>query len=206
MINESPIATNVFEKELVLIKDCETRDFVISVFDEMCPNYFWYVPASVTSPGHPPVCRLRGGLVQHTKLAVTFADTFLDMLNIAPADVRYSQTIAATLLHDIMNRGATENDLETFESHGLATRNHGRYCAEQISMFMQLPPCSWPLIRAIELHMGQWTQDITDYEVNELKTNTVIRTTHLADYAASRPLHHYLAERHTDKSMEYLRS
>lgn len=204
MLNEQPTVYNVFEKELALIKDADVKGFVIDTFGEMCPQYFWFVSASVTSPRHPPICKISGGLVQHTKLAVTWADTFLDMAGIAERDHRYSRVIAAILLHDMMKRGATEDALETFGTHKNATLSHGRYCAEQISIFMSVDS-STDILRAIALHMGRWTQDVTGPELYRLQHNDVIRITHLADYAASRPLHHYLAERHMDPTMEYLR-
>lgn len=193
---------DVFKKELALITNEVVWRFTTTALTHCCPDYFWYIPASQRGH-HPPICRLRGGLVHHVKLAVIFADTFLDMLGIDDTDPRYSQTIAAVLLHDLWKRGATEDELDTFPSHGVATRSHGRWCAKCLSMSI-VPEEIEPVIRAIELHMGRWTQDVTLAELVELRQNEVVRTTHLADYAASRALHHYLAERHTDTTMGYL--
>lgn len=201
-MTESPTVCNVFEKELALIQDVGVKMFVHEVFGGLCPQYFWHIPAS--QRGHPPICRLRHGLVHHVKLAVTFADTFLDMLGIDDIDPRYSQTIAAVMLHDMLKRGPTENELDTFPNHGVANRSHGRYCANQISKHIRVPAGIVSVIEAIKLHMGRWTQDVTGAELAVLKDNEVVRTTHLADYAASRALHHYLAERHTDTTMKYL--
>ncbi|MCK5604258.1 hypothetical protein KAR91_20385 [Candidatus Pacearchaeota archaeon] len=196
---------DVFKKELALIADETVYKFVSTVFRHFCPDYFWHIPASDKNLNHSPVCRLRGGLVHHVKLAVGFADTFLDMLGIDDTDPRYSQTIAAVLLHDMFKRGLSENELDTFPDHHIATRNHGRYCANHFILRMHIAPEIEPVIRAIELHMGRWTHEVTNGELAELKDDEVVRTTHLADYAASRPLHHYLAERCMDPTMEYLR-
>ena len=72
-----PEATEVFAKELALIKNETVYQFVALALSHHTPDYFWTIPASVKGH-HPPICRLPGGLVQHVKLAVTFADTFLD--------------------------------------------------------------------------------------------------------------------------------
>lgn len=204
-LSESPTVYNVFEKELALIQDDDIKTFVCNVFGELCPNYFWHIPASQRGH-HPPVCRLRGGLVHHVKLAVEFADTFLDMQGIDDDDPRHSQTIAATLLHDLMKRGLNENELDTYPNHGVANRSHGRYCAKQLCTYIHIAPEIEVVVEAIKLHMGRWTQDVTGAELAALQYTEVVRTTHLADYAASRALHHYLAERHTDPTMEYLRN
>lgn len=199
-----PSAIDIFGKELALINDVVIYQFVTLAFQHHCPDYFWHIPASQRGH-HPPICRLRGGLVHHVKLAVVFADTYLDMLDIDDDDPRHSQTIAAVLLHDIWKRGAHEDELRTFPNHGVANRAHGRWCANRLSTAMHIAPEIEPVIQAIKLHMGRWTQDVTDAELSELQYNEVVRTTHLADYAASRALHHYLAERHTDPTMRYLR-
>lgn len=209
-ITESPTIQNVFERELELIQDADIKSFVTDVFGELCPSYFWYIPASVRGH-HPPICRTRGGLVHHTKLAVGFADGFLDMLNIHQNTLKSSQVIAAVLLHDMMKRGPTENELDTWPEHRVANRIHGRYCANRIVDYLdsqqwaaELAVKLNPTIFAIRLHMGRWTHEVTPAEEHELIHNEIVRTTHLADYAASRALHQYLAERAVDPTMRYL--
>ena len=204
---EAPTVQNVFAAELALIQDDDIREFVCNVFAELCPNYFWYIPASVKGH-HPPVCRTAGGLVHHVKLAIAFADGFADMLSITD-DMVHAQIIAAMLLHDMFKRGRTENELETWLDHRQANRDHGRYCADQIAEYLDSQQCSAdkfdPIVTAVRLHMGRWTWEVTDLELAWLETDQVVRTTHLADYAASRALHQYLAERAMDTSMEYLK-
>lgn len=210
---ESPTIQNVFKKELQLIQDEDIKMFVTAVFDDLCPSYFWTIPASQRGH-HPPICRTRGGLVHHVKLAVGFADSFLDMLGIED-DLRVSQVIAAVMLHDMLKRGATENELDTWPSHREATRSHGRYCADSLweyfdgrqhlnSRYYSLGTKMRPIIMAVRLHMGRWTWGLTESGVAHLMQCEIVRTTHLADYAASRPLHQYLAERAVDTSMRYL--
>lgn len=201
-----PTVFNVFASELALITNLDVYRFVTTTFPEHCPDYFWYIPASTRGHHHPPICRLRGGLVHHVKLAVVFADTYLDMLGIDDTDIRYSQTIAAVMLHDMLKRGATENELDTYPDHDVATRSHGRYCAEHLRKTAGYSDVTLPIIEAVRLHNGRWTADVTADELAFLKHDEVIRTTHLADYSASRALHHYLAERHVDTTMGYLKN
>ncbi len=208
-ISEAPTVQNVFEKELELIQDAGIRMFVLDVFGQMCPSYFWRIPASVRGH-HPPICRTSGGLVHHVKLAVNFADGFLDMLDIHD-DLRRSQVIAAVLLHDMMKRGKNAVETDTFGDHRMANRCHGRYCADQIVEYpdsqqwgRKLAVLLNPIITAVRLHMGRWTWKLRPEEAYELEHCEITRTTHLADYAASRALHQYLSERAVDPTMRYL--
>ncbi len=198
-----PTVFNVFEEELGLIKDEVVALFTYRAFQHSCPVYFWYIPASVKGH-HPPICRTRGGLVHHVKLATAFADTLLDADDIDDSDPRYSQTIAAVLLHDMMKRGRTEDELDTYPDHRTANKSHGRYCADYLASTYHIAPEVEPVIEAIRLHMGRWTLDVTNQELAELTHNEVVRTTHLADYMASRALHQLLAERCLDKTMGYI--
>lgn len=209
-MEEHPTIFNVFAKELQLVRHEAVYDFLTRAFQNLCPRYFWYIPASVRGH-HPPICRTQGGLVHHVKLAVAFADSFLDMLDIDD-DLRASQIIAAVLLHDMLKRGKTEEESDTWPDHRTANRDHGRYCANKLTEFVHSQRWSvvhgervQPIITAVRLHMGRWTWLLRTAEAEELKLNEIARTTHLADYAASRALHHYLAERAVDESMEYLK-
>jgi len=68
----------VFKNELALIVNDDVRHFVIEAFDILCPPYFWTIPASQRGH-HPQVCQGEGGLVRHTKLAVRFGRSFMEM-------------------------------------------------------------------------------------------------------------------------------
>lgn len=207
---QQPTIFSVFPRELDLIKHEVIYNFVTRAFQNLCPDYFWYIPASVRGH-HPPICRTQGGLVHHTKLAVAFGDSLLDSLGIDD-DLTTSQVIAAILLHDMMKRGQTANEEDTWPDHKQANRSHGRYCAGQLYKFTGKHdwisadlPMIHPVITAVKLHMGRWTWEVRPEELAELQINEVVRTTHFADYCASRALHHYLAERALDPTMEYLK-
>jgi hypothetical protein len=192
----------VFKKELSWFTHQPILNHVRDMFRLLCPEYFWYIPASVKGH-HPPICQNRGGVVHHTKLAMRFAKEFCDMWALEMNEEEANSILAATLLHDMLKRGRTDNELETFHSHKEATRAHGRYCADRIIELGCAEPWEWEIARGVALHMGRWTWEITEPEKEELKY-TVVRTVHAADYAASRATARWLAERHLDETMGYL--
>ncbi len=207
-MNTAPDVFKVFKKELLLIQDKEIWNFVTDAFKTLCPDYFWYIPASVGGY-HPLICRTRGGLVHHVKLAVAFANSLLDMEDQVEG-LLHNQVIAGVLLHDMLKRGAEENELATWDTHRQANTNHGRYCADQILKKVHIASHDLsffqPIICAVRLHMGRWTNDLTVAEKADLKDCDVTRLVHAADYCASRALHQYLAERVMDPTMEYLKN
>jgi len=200
----------VFASELARIEDYHIREMVQHIFDCICPEYFWRIPASQRGH-HPLLCRVPGGLVTHVKLAVRFADEFMDAWP-APNPQSRDEVLAAVLLHDMMKRGQYEDEIKTFASHAQACAAHGVYCADEIRDFMRIEEnrCGVPrnrvnrIITAIRDHMGRWTQGYRrtqgDVERNILSGHIVCITTHMADYAASRSLDRWLAELRLDKS------
>jgi len=211
MTNNYPTAQNVFDRELCLIQDQGVYTFVVTVFSELCPSYFWFIPASQRGH-HPPVCRLTGGLVHHVKLAVRFAHSFMEMYPYPP-ETAHDEVIAAVLLHDLMKRGEVENELVTFGDHKLANGSHGLYCAKRITDLWY--NCDWQkiipearamrIIEAVRRHMGQWTHDYDKLApLHTEEERIVVNTTHLADYAASRSLQKWIGERYTDNTLGYL--
>jgi hypothetical protein len=202
-IQEQPIVQNVFKKELEWFDSDIIRRWVIDVFGQLCPGYFWYVPASIKNY-HPPICRLRGGLVHHVKLAMRFAKDFALMWE-SEVDLESRDLIfAGVLLHDMLKHGDTENIYDTFVDHKEYNQGHGRYCAAQIMKLGFMQPWQQEIIKAVRFHMGQWTLDLLPAERFEQENNIVVKSVHLADYAASRSLHKWFAERYTDESMRYL--
>ena len=199
-----PCVQSVFGKELAIIEHKPIRDFVIAAFSQMCPGYFWYIPASVKGH-HPPICRQIGGLVHHTKLAVEFAWAFNEMTETGPSTVTNDMVIASVMLHDMLKRGDTDDELDTFADHREALGNHGRYCAKQLEYLEDsLPGFGFCILQAVALHMGRWTADVQKWELQRLEDDEVVRGCHLADYAASRSLHNFLGARHSDPAMNYL--
>jgi hypothetical protein len=198
-----PNAYEVFDKELVLLRNTEIYQFVTKTLVYHVPDYFFYIPASVRGH-HPPICRTKGGLVHHVKLAVRIAEELVHSLGIEPDMIEYSQIIAGTLLHDCWKRGISEVELWSFPDHITANRAHGRYAANQLCKIHGYSIATQDIIEAVKYHTGPWTYDITVAEKKKMRANPVIHAVHLADYMASRALHKFLAERCTDNTMSYL--
>ena len=180
----------VFAEELQSIQDLDVKEFVLNCFEEICPDYFWTIPCSSTGKHHPDISLGEGGLVRHVKLAVWWGETLLQMWPVLP-DTAHDETIAALLLHDVLKRGDTENDLDTFETHADAISKHGIYMAKRI---IRLYPTKDQrlkrIVTAVRDHMGKWTNNFIrtteDVIRNTKEGHIVCITVHLADYCASR--------------------
>lgn len=190
----------VFEEQLTLINDPGIKEFVSFVFKTQCPNYFWKIPASSGGHYHPKLSSGEGGLVRHTKLAVRFADSFMDCWPSVP-HLAHDEVIAATLLHDIFKRGEDENELVSFQSHKEAVGGHGvyawRHLQRELAKQKFINEESFNHITiAIRDHMGKWTtgyrQDTDKIVARQQAGHVVCITTHMADFAASRPLDQWL--------------
>ncbi len=176
----------VFEYELSLIKSKEIKQFVIDVFDKLCPDYFWTCPCSTSGKYHPQVSLGEGGLVRHTKLAVWWG---IELLRAMELEKYHDEVVAALLLHDLVKNGKGLNSKgRPLESE--VTGTHGIDLAEKISALdLQIDiniVDSFHRIRAgIAMHMGIWTTKI--YNTIEIPGMGVfVDLIHLADYCASR--------------------
>jgi len=189
-------AETIFQKELNSIHDKTIRDFVITCFDKLCPDYFWTCPCSTTGKYHPQVSLGVGGLVRHTKLAVWWGIELLKALGTSPElkDISPNQlqdeVIATLLLHDMIKNGKGLNTQGRPLEHGV-TGTHGVTLAHKISsskIYLDNDDSYYRILYGIRAHMGIWTTD------PECKPDSLISSTnrafanliHLADYAASR--------------------
>ena len=185
----------VFEYELSLIKSKEIKQFVIDVFDKLCPDYFWTCPCSTSGKYHPQVSLGEGGLVRHTKLAVWWGiELFRALgkepgLKHIPAPQLFDEVVATLLLHDLIKNGkGLGSNGRPLESG--VTGTHGVTLAEKMSKLeIEIDiniVDSYQRIRAgIALHMGIWTTKV--YNTIEIPgLDSFIELIHLADYCASR--------------------
>jgi len=189
-------AKRIFAKELSYIQDESVRNFVVWAFNVLCPEYFWVIPASQRGH-HPRKCQALGGLVMHTKLAVRFGRSFIELWP-DPPGTAHDEVIAALLLHDMFKRGSSFNELKSFDSHEEAKRRHGLFCAERLRWLYKNDSGLRGLIQkdrfrrivvAVRDHMGKWADGCVQDQIN-----IVSITTHMADYAASRHLDKWLEE------------
>ena len=184
----------IFQKELSLIHDKDTKQFVIDCFDKLCPDYFWTCPCSTTGKYHPQVSLGVGGLVRHTKLAVWWGLELINALRKSPGikdippDKLIDETIATLLLHDMIKNGkglnAQGRPLESgvTGTHGVTLANkiekHPDICLINGMAFCRI-------LAGIALHMGIWTTK--RYNTTDVAgLESFIDLIHLADYCASR--------------------
>jgi len=195
----------VFAKELAYIREECVRKFVVRAFDSLCPEYFWVI-ASSQRCHHPRKCQSPGGLVRHTKLAVRFGRSFMEMWPDPPKEA-HDEVIAALLLHDMYKRGGSIDERKSFKTHEEARRSHGIYCANMLRQAWEddgelratIPAeRARRIITAVRDHMGKWTKGFVrsqeDIENNLQRQHIVCITTHIADYASSRHLDKWLEE------------
>lgn len=191
-------AETIFAHELSLIHDNDIKQFVITCFDKLCPDYFWTCPCSTTGKYHPQVSLGVGGLVRHTKLAVWWGIELLRALSEEPGLKKippkqlFDEVIATLLLHDLIKNGKGLNAKGYPLDRGV-TGTHGvtlAYRIDEEKLGHELSDEVFSRIfYGIACHMGIWTTG------NIFKPNNLISPTypqafaqliHLADYCASR--------------------
>ena len=208
-------AETIFQKELSLIRDPEIKQFVITCFDKLCPDYFWTCPCSTTGKYHPQVSLGEGGLVRHTKLAVWWGIELLRALGTSsdfrnvPYDKLFDETVATLLLHDMIKNGKGLNAQGYPLDRGV-TGTHGTVLADKITFasFLKLEETSHDrILIGIAGHMGIWTTQVSD-KPNNL-TDPVDRAfanlIHLADYCASRKVDEIYHKLETEITYDFIK-
>ena len=187
----------VFEKELASIKNKEIKQFVIDMFDKLCPDYFWTCPCSTSGKYHPQVSLGEGGLVRHTKLAVWWGLHLARALGNSPElrDIPQDQLLdeitATLLLHDLIKNGkGLDSNGRPLESG--VTGTHGVLLAKKIlDLDATFDIVSRNrIIYGISEHMGVWTIGSLYKSSDTVEANPTTKAfanlIHLADYCASR--------------------
>ena len=96
----------IFENEIVLIKNEDIRDSLRTLIDKI-PDYFFTIPAASTGKYHPGYAQGDGGLVRHTKAAVRMAYELYGIYKF-PQGTK-DLIIMALVLHDSVKKGEVEN-------------------------------------------------------------------------------------------------
>ena len=187
-------AETIFQKELQLIHDQTIKQFVITCFDKLCPDYFWTCPCSTTGKYHPQVSLGKGGLVRHTKLAVWWGIELLRALGTSPElkDITTLQdeVIATLLLHDMIKNGKGLN----VQGRPLEKGVTGTHGVKLIALMFDdgydsILSSEWEerICYGIACHMGIWTTN-PEYQPQNMPSTLrpFVDLIHLADYCASR--------------------
>jgi len=189
-------AETIFTKELNLIHDKDIKDFVITCFDKLCPDYFWTCPCSTTGKYHPQIALGVGGLVRHTKLAVWWGLELLRALHESPElvdihpDQLQDEVTATLLMHNMVKNGKGLNAQGYPLDRGV-TGTHGVTLARKIEdIILEAGPGGslYRITCGIAGHMGIWTTDEI-YRPENRKgpgRRAFAQLIHLADYCASR--------------------
>lgn len=163
------------------------REFVIRSFS-IAPEWFWHVPAAMGGRHHPRRARSLGGLVEHTKLAVLWAELLFVRDDVRNTDTR-SEVLAALLLHDLFKFEGQNGQRENYvKRHGIwASVALSEYWAGRDRPTGLSSDSITRIIQAVACHMGRWG-DMDTPEDSPPKNAEVIRLVQEADYAAAKDI------------------
>ena len=169
----------VFEKELSYITDDRLRENAKTILNNL-PDYFYKIQAASTGKYHPNYALGDGGLVRHTKAAVSFAN---NLFNIYKLDNHTKDLIIISLLiHDGLKKGFIEEKYTRFD--------HPLLIGELLLRIKDNLTLSDDEIKEISKnvssHMGRWnTSDYSDI-VLPLPLTLTEKLVHMCDFLASR--------------------
>lgn len=170
--------SDVFKKELELIENKEIRKLVKKLINQL-PKYFFEIPASSTGKYHPQYTLGEGGLVRHTRAAVTIANELLNLDMYKSVKKKKDVVIGALLLHDGLKKGLKEEKY-TCEDHPVLIHDFilkkfpNNEVAKEISGL-------------VLTHMGQWNKSYKEKKpLFPVPKTNIQKFVHLCDYLASR--------------------
>lgn len=168
--------SDTFEKELSYINNVKIREFTKKCL-EAAPDYFFTIAASSTGKYHPAFALGESGLVRHTKAAVLFAQSLLELDFYHKVAEKHDEIIAALILHDSVKKGRNGSAF-TVDKHPIFASELVRDVALENNIDDDFVNCIRGLI---ESHMGQWTKGILP-EPKTIEQKFV----HQCDFLASR--------------------
>lgn len=192
-----------FANEIKWIQNKDIRRFAIEMI-AMLPDYFFVIPASSTGKYHPEYSLGEGGLVRHTKSAVLFAKTLLDLEmfdiqwngdNELPWKVKFTDEerdiiITALLLHDGVKHGLN-GSVHTVSTHPTDMvefiKSNEKICKTIMGESGEEDELLETICDCIASHMGEWnTEYKTKKEILPKPRTAIEKFVHLCDYLASR--------------------
>lgn len=178
------MAKEVFEKELLLIKNNDLREFVEDCLDN-APKYFYHIPASSSGKYHPKQDLGEGGLVRHTKAVVRVALDLIRCEQFEDSKSKQDEIISACLLHDILKSGY-EGSGKTVAEHPLLADDFIERIYMNKYRNMNIGMSVINIENYIRSHMGIWNKDLDGNEILPKPVYSLEKLVHLADYIASR--------------------
>jgi len=192
----------IFADELAKIHDSSIKDFVVEVFELMCPEYFWTVAASTTGKYHPLVSIGRHGLIRHVKLAVYWGELFCVMHEDTTEEM-VCQVIASLLIHDILKNGKILTS-GGMPKHRELTMTHGVDLGKELIKHKRklmkasnISPRSFRRITCgVSAHMGKWTHDkyskFKPTAILNKQDRLVAEIVHLADFTSAQKVDSFM--------------
>jgi hypothetical protein len=173
---------NIFKEELNYIKDGRVKNFTIKAISSL-PDYFFKIPASSTGKYHPSITTKEGGLVIHTKLAVSILVSMFNLEMMEYTDIQKDIAISAMILHDGLKSGYPQANYTRYDHPLLICeylQNQKEVC-DNISK-----PILDKIFSCIRSHMGQWNKDEKTGVILPKPESGLEKLVHIADYLSSR--------------------
>ena len=169
----------VFENELSFIIDDRLRENAKIILNNL-PDYFYKIQAASTGKYHPGYALGDGGLVRHTKAAVSFAN---NLFGIYKLDNHTKDIIIISLLiHDGLKKGFEEEKYTRFD-HPLLI---GKLLIKIKDKLTLTEDEIKEISNNVSSHMGRWnTSDYSDI-VLPLPLTLTQKLVHMCDFLASR--------------------
>ena len=169
----------IFENEIVLIKNEDIRDSLRTLIDKI-PDYFFTIPAASTGKYHPGYAQGDGGLVRHTKAAVRMANELFGIYRFP--DRTKDLIILSLVMHDSVKKGEEESKYTLFD-HPLVAGEFIKKYKEELKLTKEDLEfvCS-----AIASHMGRFNTSEYSDVILPLPKTPEEKFVHMCDYLASR--------------------
>ena len=173
---------DIFSRELSYIKSERFLNNVKTII-ELLPDYFFEIPASSTGKYDRKFSLGNGGLIRHTKVAVTIAHTLLENNSVSNfTNDEKDLIIIALLIHDSFKSGYPKEKYTRID-HPLLVVNFLRDNKDKLDFtdneFKYL--CD-----AISSHMGEFNKDYKGNTVLPLPNNKYQKFVHMCDFLASK--------------------
>lgn len=176
-----------FSKELNYIKNYEIKNLIMDFIDTNTPDYFWKIPASTSGKYHPAYTLVEGGLVLHTKAAVSIAISLFELYDLS--ETSKDIIISALILHDMFKCGYPSKYKEN-----KTVFNHPLVCAEAFTLFLKnrykdvfyIQRWANKISDCIASHMGKWNTSNFTNDILPIPETIEEKIVHLCDYLSSR--------------------
>lgn len=173
-----------FNTELGWIRNEMIRKFAEYCIDNL-PSYFFNIPASSSGKYHPSYALGDGGLVRHTKAAVSIAHELfnLEMFQRQFLEDEQDLILLSLIVHDGKKQGNGNGKHTVFE-HPLYASDFVKQCnfeCDYLSAEQESIVCN-----AIESHMGQWNVARNSKITLSKPKDKIQKFVHMCDYLASR--------------------